>query len=79
MQNFIEGGGIYFAENSSKSNEYVTSDYKGHCYMFMARVLLGDPHESMMSLNNIRMPPNEKDSVIGLCKRKARLSSIRLS
>jgi len=38
------GSGIYFSENSSKSDEYCAADSKGLCYMFLTRVCLGAPY-----------------------------------
>ena len=41
----LNGAGLYFAENSSKSDEYMTADASdGLCDMFICRVLMGNPH-----------------------------------
>ena len=51
----IFGAGIYFAENSSKADEYVPVGPK-QC-MFLCRVALGKAHEALRSLEKIRRPP----------------------
>jgi len=38
------GSGVYFSENSSKSDEYAKEDENGFCYMFLSRVCLGKPY-----------------------------------
>ena len=40
----LNGAGLYFAENSSKSDEYMTEDADGLCDLFICRVLMGAPH-----------------------------------
>ena len=66
------GAGIYLAENSSKSDEYCTSDSRGICRMFVVRAVLGTPFEAVQAMNNARRPPampgSERlhDSVIGV-------------
>jgi hypothetical protein len=69
------GHGIYFAENSSKSDEYIKPDRHGNCYIFLTRVCLGVPYSSLRSTNGMRRPPQRADnadllynSVRGECK-----------
>jgi len=74
------GAGIYFAENSSKSDEYITPDSNGFCKLFLCRVCLGIPFVATQSLISIRRPPcrngdigpcvhDRADSVLAECKR----------
>eukprot|EP00163_Fabomonas_tropica_P016493 TRINITY_DN2957_c0_g1_i1.p1 TRINITY_DN2957_c0_g1~~TRINITY_DN2957_c0_g1_i1.p1 ORF type:complete len:3388 (+),score=527.40 TRINITY_DN2957_c0_g1_i1:1057-11220(+) len=51
------GQGIYFGENSSKSDEYSSQTDGGLCYMFIARVTLGLPYVAGQSMVGIRRPP----------------------
>jgi hypothetical protein len=51
------GAGVYFAENSSKSDGYVKPDEKGYCNMFLTRVCLGAPFISNNQLSGLRRPP----------------------
>ena len=37
----LYGAGLYFAENSSKADEYMVPDEEGNCYLLVCRVLLG--------------------------------------
>ena len=68
------GAGVYFAENSSKSDEYCTPDSSGSCYMFLSRVMLGTPFLAEQPMSQLRRPPNLHgsnrlcDSVIGVTK-----------
>eukprot|EP00808_Paulinella_micropora_P012300 g43991.t1 len=55
--NGLFGHGIYFAENSSKSDEYIVPDRQGNCYIFLARVCLGVPCSTLQSTNGMRRPP----------------------
>lgn len=50
------GAGCYFAENSSKSDEYVPPGAKQ--YMFLCRVVVGSPFVTPRSHNNLRRPPS---------------------
>jgi len=74
------GSGIYFSENSSKSDEYITPDAHHNCSVFLCRVLLGIPFVTMRNLEKIRRPPcrngdfgicghSRADSVLAECKR----------
>eukprot|EP00808_Paulinella_micropora_P027496 g51334.t1 len=56
------GRGIYFAENSSKSDEYVVPDREGLCYMFLARVCLGVAYSSLQPTSHLTRPPNRSDN-----------------
>jgi serine/threonine protein kinase len=49
------GAGCYFAENSSKSDEYVPPGSKQ--YMFLCRVVLGAPFVTQKTHANLRRPP----------------------
>jgi hypothetical protein len=52
-----DGFGNYFAEDSSKSDQYCTADAKGNFYMFLSRVCLGShPQISKATQNGLRMP-----------------------
>ena len=69
----LMGNGIYFAENSSKSDEYCIADTKGICRMFVARVALGEKYEAARLLPSVRRPPRstdqpskQYDSVVGI-------------
>jgi cysteine-rich repeat protein len=50
------GTGVYFAENSSKADEYARPGPDGVCTMFIARVVLGDPFVALTALP-LRRPP----------------------
>jgi len=41
------GGGIYFGQNCSKSDEYCGKKDQINCMMFLSRVLIGDPFISL--------------------------------
>jgi hypothetical protein len=71
--NGLFGHGIYFAENSSKSDEYITPDAAGNCYIFLSRVCLGVSQSTLKSTRGMRRPANRSpenifDSVLGECK-----------
>jgi hypothetical protein len=57
------GAGVYFAEASSKSDQYCTTeDSSGNessyrFYMFLSRVCLGYPHKTTVPMHQIRRPP----------------------
>jgi hypothetical protein len=51
------GAGVYFAENSSKSDDYVQPDEKGYCNLFLTRVCLGSPFISNNRLSGLHRPP----------------------
>ena len=57
------GAGIYFSENSSKSDEYITPEVNGECHIFLCRVCLGTPFittkilSTKQTLQPIRRPP----------------------
>ena len=55
------GRGIYFAENSSKSDEYCTPDRKGICRMVLSRVTLGTAFVSRRVDRSLRRPPARPD------------------
>jgi len=74
------GAGIYFAENSSKSDEYVTPDPNDLCYFFLSRICLGYCYSTKKVLQKLRRPPcieghidnclhKRADSVLAECKR----------
>ncbi|EKX48560.1 hypothetical protein GUITHDRAFT_60009, partial [Guillardia theta CCMP2712] len=68
------GTGIYFAENCTKSLSYCRSDDSR--FLFLTRVLLGDPHFTQQANSSLRRPPNSSsttlhDSVIGTPGRSA--------
>jgi len=76
----IFGAGIYFSENSSKSDEYITPDSNGLCKIILSRVCLGTPFVTTKSLPSIRRPPcrngdldscihDRADSVVAECER----------
>eukprot|EP00947_MAST-08B_sp_MAST-8B-sp1_P006326 g6326.t1 len=55
--NGLFGAGIYFAENSSKSNQYVASRPRDdRFYMFLARVRLGTPQHVQGTCQRRRRP-----------------------
>ena len=59
------GSGFYFAENSSKSDQYVDSNpNQKKFYMFFSRVSLGSSYETANGLQKIKRAPNNCDSVI---------------
>ena len=51
------GHGSYFAEASSKSDEYIVPDAQGLCYIFLARVVLGKPFVTTQMHKGIKRPP----------------------
>eukprot|EP01061_Rhynchopus_euleeides_P010831 TRINITY_DN2040_c0_g1_i6.p1 TRINITY_DN2040_c0_g1~~TRINITY_DN2040_c0_g1_i6.p1 ORF type:complete len:879 (+),score=232.66 TRINITY_DN2040_c0_g1_i6:315-2639(+) len=55
----LHGAALYFAENSSKSDEYMRPADDGLCDLFVCRVLLGTPHLRGAYSKNQRMrrPP----------------------
>ena len=84
------GAGVYFAENSSKSDEYIEADENSNCYIILSRVLLGTPHVTLKSMSGTRLPPilpsdpsRRSDSILGECARskcfEARSSSATAS
>lgn len=58
------GKGLYFSENSSKSDEYVVPDEQGLCYMFVCRVLLGRPFITANTMTRATRPPANPHSVV---------------
>jgi len=52
------GNGIYFAENSSKSDQYTTSDQNGKFFMLLSRVCLGTPFVTNQAMQTLRRPPD---------------------
>ena len=61
------GRGIYFAENSSKSDEYCTPDSKGICRMVVSRVTLGTAFVSRRVDRSLRRPPARLDDESRIC------------
>jgi hypothetical protein len=55
------GNGIYFAENFSKSDEYVTPDTNGVCYMFLTRVCMGNIAHIKKEQSSRKRPPCIKE------------------
>eukprot|EP00162_Nutomonas_longa_P005497 comp16153_c0_seq1/m.25494 comp16153_c0_seq1/g.25494 ORF comp16153_c0_seq1/g.25494 comp16153_c0_seq1/m.25494 type:complete len:217 (+) comp16153_c0_seq1:1-651(+) len=55
--NGLFGHGIYFAENSSKSDEYIVPDENGFCFIFMSRVVLGNAYIATQMHKDIKRPP----------------------
>ena len=50
------GAGAYFAEKSSKSDQYTSADSQGRHHMFVARVALGSHvKETKVHCNNVRI------------------------
>ena len=47
--------GVYFAENSSKSDEYCPPGPTQ--FMFLCRVALGNPHVTLQPHRDLRRPP----------------------
>eukprot|EP01119_Soliformovum_irregulare_P012818 TRINITY_DN3348_c1_g1_i4.p1 TRINITY_DN3348_c1_g1~~TRINITY_DN3348_c1_g1_i4.p1 ORF type:complete len:100 (-),score=20.91 TRINITY_DN3348_c1_g1_i4:76-375(-) len=65
------GAGVYFAENSSKSNNYVPNSEKRR--MLICRVTLGESAILLQADSTLRRPPSKKGnslyhSVIGESK-----------
>eukprot|EP00743_Colponemidia_sp_Colp-15_P001407 GILK01001543.1.p1 GENE.GILK01001543.1~~GILK01001543.1.p1 ORF type:complete len:1298 (+),score=200.90 GILK01001543.1:257-3895(+) len=53
------GAGIYFAEQCSKSDQYVRRDSHGMFYMFVSRVMLGTQvYHTQSAMSAIRRPPD---------------------
>lgn len=52
------GTGCYFAENSSKSDQYTTPNGHDRFYIFLARVCLGSPYRTSSAHNDFRRPPS---------------------
>jgi chemotaxis protein histidine kinase CheA len=59
--NGMFGHGIYFAENSSKSDEYIVPDHNGNCYIFFVRVCLGEVHSTLAATSGMKRPPPRSD------------------
>ena len=55
---------MYFAENSSKSDEYVSEDQHGFCHMFLCKVLLGAPKIQLTGHKYTRPPCVQSCSAI---------------
>lgn len=53
--------GIYFAENFSKSDEYVTPDCNGTAYMFLSRVTMGNIAHINKGQGQRKRPPCVKE------------------
>eukprot|EP01061_Rhynchopus_euleeides_P020483 TRINITY_DN3332_c0_g1_i1.p1 TRINITY_DN3332_c0_g1~~TRINITY_DN3332_c0_g1_i1.p1 ORF type:complete len:260 (+),score=85.47 TRINITY_DN3332_c0_g1_i1:101-781(+) len=57
----LHGAGLYFAENSSKSDEYMSPAEDGLCDLLVCRVLLGKPHlrssKAGAAAQSARRPP----------------------
>ena len=51
----MQTAGVYFAENSSKSDEYCPPGPTQ--FMFLCRVALGNPHTTLQPHTNLRRPP----------------------
>ena len=66
------GAGVYFATNSSKSDNYTKPDAQGLRCLLVVRVCLGEPHRADQKDHTIKLPPDRadsrgpKNSVIGL-------------
>lgn len=58
------GSGIYFAENSSKSDEYIVPDSSGNCYIFLSRVIMGVPFVTLTSQSNLKRPPQRSGLIL---------------
>ena len=48
------GSGVYFAERPCKSDQYMTADKNGLCYLFLSRVTMGKPFVTQRTRTNIR-------------------------
>ena len=59
------GAGVYFAMNSSKSDQYCTPDPSGTYTIFLSRVVLGKAHRTATGRAWERRAPPGFDSVIG--------------
>ena len=51
------GTGCYFAENSSKSDQYCTPNSNDRFYIFLARVCLGSAYHTHSAHSDFRRPP----------------------
>lgn len=70
MTNFFFLGGLfgvgaYFAEDMTKSDQYADTRFKTY-QVFIARVVLGEPHFADEPFLNKLRPPPKKTSVVGL-------------
>ena len=52
------GQGVYFAVNAQYSAGYTQPDMNGHCQMYYARVLTGEPAQGHQSM---KTPPSKND------------------
>ena len=59
------GAGVYFAEQSSKSDQYCTKDAAGLYSLFLSRVSLGRVHHTSGPRTNERRAPDGADSLLG--------------
>jgi hypothetical protein len=51
------GAGVYFAEMSSKSDQYVMRNRSGNFFLFLSRAMLGAAHRTQAPMHNTRRPP----------------------
>jgi hypothetical protein len=51
------GSGVYFAENSTKADEYAEPGEDGSCSMFISRVILGAPFVALRPCKDLVRPP----------------------
>jgi hypothetical protein len=56
------GRGLYFAPNSSKSNDYTDGDTRA---MFLCKVAAGREYVVYNDMRNLEKPPSGYDSVYG--------------
>ena len=64
LKNSLYGAGIYFADNSSKSHQYVTNPTgSGAKAMFLCRVAMGAPYLTNKQHKEERKPPGQFNSI----------------
>jgi hypothetical protein len=56
--NGLYGAGSYFADASSKSQQYAQTDTNGHYCMLYCRVVMGSPHMTNRGHIGERRPPD---------------------
>jgi hypothetical protein len=55
---------IFTAENSSKSDQYVTPNKDGRFYLFLSRVCMGTFYSTDKPQVKIRRPPERNNSIL---------------
>jgi hypothetical protein len=71
------GAGNYFAECSSKSDQYCTPDHNGTYYMLLCRVAMGTPIVVSDARSGMRLPPLRVEAAPALGRYDSLLGRVR--